>query len=149
MNYSAALAPTWKLPMNPSRPLLLALALAFALPAAADGAFDANLAIARQNLASEAGAAYDRKLGEAIASLAVTKQATDDCLRKHPGDHDVQGYLHFTTPTRYTLVLAPAGPFATCLGKAFEGHAVPAPPKLPWFNHFTFKYQAPAAGRTP
>ena len=135
--------------MNPTRPLLLALSLSFALPASADGAFDANLAIARQNLASEAGAAYDRKLGEAMAKLPVTRQATDECLRKHPGNHDVHGYLHFTAATRYTLVLAPASPFAACLAKAFEGHAVPAPPKLPWFNHFTFRYQAPAAGKTP
>jgi hypothetical protein len=132
--------------MNPARPLLLALALTTALPASADDAFDANLAIARQNLASEAGAAYDRKLGEAMAKLPLTAQATDECLARHPGDHDVQGYFHFTTPTRYTLVLVPAGRFATCLGKAFEGHAVPAPPKLPWFNHFTFQFQAPAVG---
>ena len=129
--------------------LLLAVALPFALPAAADDSFDANLALARQNLATVPGAAYDRTLGEAIQARPAVFEAMAACQRKHPGDQDLQGYFHFTSGTAYTVVLAPAGPFATCLGQALEGQALPAPPGLPWFNHFTFRYTAPAGGTTP
>lgn len=132
------------------RALLLALALPFALPAAAvDAAFDANLALARQNLATVPGAAYDRALGEAIMKLPAITEAMSACQRKHPEDQDLQGYFHFTTATAYRVVLAPASPFTACLAKALEGRALPAPPSLPWFNHFTFRYTAPAAGSVP
>lgn len=136
--------------MNTLRALLLVVALPFVLPtAAADAAFDANLALARQNLATVPGAAYDRVLGEAIMPLPAVADAMRACQRKHPEDQKLQGYFHFASRTAYTVVLAPAGPFASCLGKALEGQALPAPPSLPWFNHFTFSYQAPVAGSAP
>lgn len=136
--------------MKSLQALLLVMALPFALPAlAADAAFDANLALARQNLATVPGAAYDRALGEAIMQLPAVAEAMGACQHKHPEDQKLQGYFHFTSRTDYTVVLAPAGPFASCLGKALEGQALPAPPSLPWFNHFTFSYTAPAAGSAP
>jgi hypothetical protein len=137
--------------MNPARPLLLALALAFALPAAAaaDGAFDANLAVARQNLATPAGAAYDRALGEAMREAPGATEAMGACLEKNPGDQDVQGFFHFTSGRAYSVVLAPAGPFADCLAKALSDRSLPAPPSLPWFNHFTFVYTSATAGQAP
>ena len=122
-----------------SRCFLLALAMAFAAPAPADDSFDANLAAARQNLASEAGAAYDRALGEAIAAIPAVAQAMEKCQRKFKGSPSLQGYLHISAPGTYTVVLAPSGPNAACLAKALEGHALPAPPRLPWFNHVTFQ----------
>lgn len=136
--------------MNTLRVLLLAFAMPIALPAAAaDAAFDANLALARQNLATVPGAAYDRALGEAIMKLPAVAEAMAACQRKHPEDQNLQGYFHFTTAAAYRVVLAPASPFATCLGAALEGQSLPAPPSLPWFNHFTFRYTAPADGAAP
>ena len=124
-----------------------ALLLAFALPAAAEDAFDANLAIARQHLATPAGAAYDRALGEAMRKAPGATEAMGACLAKHPGDRDIQGFFHFASGRQYSVVLAPAGPFAVCLAKALSGHPLPAPPRLPWFNHFTFVHASATAGQ--
>lgn len=121
------------------RCLLLALAMAMATPALADESFDANLATARQNLASETGAAYDRALGEAIEKAPGLAQALTACMEKFPGNPPLQGYLHFSAPAAYTVVLAPAGPAASCLAKALEGRALPPPPSVPYFNHVTLQ----------
>ena len=129
--------------------LLLATALATPSLAVADARFDANLALARQNLATPAGAAYDRRLGEAAAQIPALAEGISACLRAHPGNHDVQGYFHFESAQRYTVALAPSGPFATCLTQALEGQVLPAPPTLPWFNHFTLQNTDPAAGSSP
>jgi hypothetical protein len=129
--------------------LLFALAMSLALPAAADEAFDANLAIARQNLATPAGAAYDRALGDAMRAAPGVSEAMTACLEKHPGDHSVQGFFHITSPGGYKVVLAPADPFSACLVAALEGWSLPAPPSLPWFNHFTLVTKAAGADPTP
>ena len=125
--------------MTPLRALLLALLIPAALPAAADATYDAQLALARQNLATEAGAAYDRTMAEAMMGDPAVVQAVGACQQQHaPGPgQGVEGYFHFTSNTQYTVTLMPAGPFATCLGKALAGRTLPAPPSLPWFNHFT------------
>ena len=125
--------------------LTLAVVMGFALPAAAaDPAADANLALARQNLATEEGAAFDREMGMAMMAIPAATEAVAACQRAHPGHHELQGYFHFTSATDYRLVLAPQSPFADCLARALQGRAVPAPPSLPWFNHFTFRTQGPA-----
>ena len=119
--------------------LLLALLLPAALPAAADATYDANLALARQNLATVDGAAYDRTMATAMMGNPAVVEAVGACQRQHPPGpgQGVEGYFHFTSASSYTVTLVPAGPFATCLVKALEGRAMPAPPSLPWFNHFT------------
>jgi len=129
-----------KIPL-PFRAASLAVGLALGTPAGADQTFDAHLATARHNLATEAGAAYDLALGQAVEKVPAVTQAMTACLRKHPGNHALQGYFHFTAPAAYTVMLAPAGPFAACLSKALEGQPLPAPPGVPYFNHFTFTVQ--------
>ena len=127
--------------------LLLPAAVAATTPG--DASFDSQLALARQNLATEAGAAYDRALAEAMRPHPAVSEAINACLRNHPGDQDVQGYFHFTSASKYTVVLSPTGPFATCIAKALQGQPLPAPPRLPWFNHFTLRTEAAATGATP
>lgn len=137
-----------------TQPLLGLLALVLCVPAAVcaatpDASYDANLAVARQNLATKAGQDYDRALGGAVMKLPAVAKAMGACQTRHPGDQSVQGYFHFSAAGQYTVVLAPKGPFANCLTKALEGLSLPAPPRLPWFNHFTYAFQAPKAGQAP
>lgn len=127
--------PTLKYPI----PLMLAFALAPALGATED--FDTKYAKSRENLASEAGVAYDRQLGLAMQALPALQPAMSRCLEKNPQPQDVHGYFEFTSASEYRVVLRPASDYATCLEKALSGHGVPAPPKLPWLNHFTLARQ--------
>ncbi|MFY2762496.1 hypothetical protein [Arenimonas sp. MALMAid1274] len=122
--------------MKPACLLLFALACQPVLAAVDD--FDTKLAKARENLASEAGAAYDRKLGLAMQALPALVPAMKDCATRHPEQQDVHGYFEFTAGAPYRVVLRPASPYAGCLEKALSGHDVPAPPQLPWYNHFLF-----------
>jgi len=40
--------------------------------------------------------------------------------------------------TEYKLELLPHSDFSKCFSEALEGFTVPAPPTVPYFNHFTF-----------
>lgn len=133
-------------------PLAFAAVIAFALASGAaaantaggDKAFKKNYETAVTNLLSEGGRAYDHRLGTALQANKASTDAVGRCLRTHEGPHDLHGYFHFRSPSRYELVLEPRTPFAACLATALEGHAVPAPPRLPYFNHFTFRTEDPA-----
>jgi hypothetical protein len=141
---------------NPA-PLALAVALAFSLAAgnvaassaSDDKTFKKNYETAVGNLLTEGGRAYDRRLGAALQSNKASTDAVGLCLRTHKGPHDLHGYFHFRSPTRYELVIEPRTPFADCLAEAIEGHAVPPPPRLPYFNHFSLQTgdDAPPGGQ--
>ena len=117
------------------------LALCCGVASGASADFDAHYAKARENLASEAGAAYDRQLGASMDALPHLKRDMAACAEAHQGLQDAHGYLEFTTAQSYQVILQPDSDFSRCLAKALSGHAVPAPPSLPWFNHFSFSVQ--------
>ena len=123
-------------------PLLLMTALLGAAPSglAADEDFDARLREAIDNLDTADGARFDRELGMSLQSRPEMFDAVSACLRAHPGAHRLQGYFHFRTGRDYELVLRPDTRFARCLSAAMQGHAVPAPPRVPYVNHFTFSF---------
>jgi hypothetical protein len=117
-------------------------AAAFALPAAAaDNVFDANYRQARENVATAAGAAYDRALSEAMERSTTVQPAMAACLDAHADTRgDLHGYFQFAAGGNYQVILRPNGAFADCVESALEGQSLPAPPKLPWYNQFVFTW---------
>jgi hypothetical protein len=107
--------------------------------------FSVNEAIARQNLQTSEGAAFDRALGMALQGSPEFEPRMTECLVAHPGPQAVHGYFHFTSKTEYQLELRPQSEFSKCFSDALEGFSVPAPPTVPYFNHFTFS-AAPEEG---
>ncbi len=105
---------------------------------AAEREFNRGVSEARANGETEEGARYDRALGEAIQSLPEFAPSMSACLDGREGERSVHGYFHFTANANYTVVLEPRSPFSECLAQALEGHEVPAPPKMPYFNSFKF-----------
>lgn len=119
--------------------LLLLAACATASCTSGDAQFERNEKQARDNLATEAGAAYDQALGRGIEANPAALADITRCLEKHAGPHDVHGYYHFHAEDDFRVVLRPTTGFSTCLASALEGHAAPAPPSVPYFNPFTFQ----------
>lgn len=115
---------------------VMLLAITSAASGAAPG-FEANFAAAEANANTDQGALYDVALANALETDEV-RAGIDACLLANPGAQAVHGYFEIRSTTAYSVVLMPAGAFSNCLAKALEGHAVPAPPKLPYLNPFTF-----------
>ena len=119
--------------------LLLAALISLSSPAIAEAdRFSENEAIARANLQTTEGAAFDRALGMALQEMPELEPRMTKCLIAHPGPQAVHGYFHFTSDTEYQLELRPLSDFSKCFSEALEGFSVPAPPTVPYFNHFTF-----------
>ena len=129
--------------MQASRAICLALAFLCISPYAVSGSntFESNFAIAKKNAETGKGAAYDVALGTAMQKRADFAPKFKHCISSHPGHQAVRGYFHFTSFTKYRLVLEPKSGFSVCLSKALEGQKVPAPPSVPYFNHFTVSTQ--------
>ena len=124
--------------MNLKHLLLAALLSLSCLAIAAADQFSENEAIARKNLQTREGAAFDRALGMALQGMPEFEPRMTKCLIAHPGPQAVHGYFHFTSKTEYQLELKPVSEFSKCFSDALEGFSVPAPPTVPYFNHFTF-----------
>lgn len=116
--------------------LAIALGQAAGSANAADKAFQGNYAKARKNVTVPAGAAYDNKLGQAMQANPEYQRRFKDCAKRYPDKQAVHGYFRFSTATSYKVVLEPSSPFSGCLARALEGHRVPPPPSLPYFNPF-------------
>ena len=127
-------------PMQASRSICLALAFLCVSPYAVAGnnTFESNFAIAKKNAETEKGAVYDAMLGTAMQQHPDFAPKFSHCLSSHPGHQAVRGYFYFTSSTKYRLVLKPESGFSVCLSKALEGRKVPAPPSVPYLNHFAF-----------
>lgn len=126
------------------RSLVATSVLLFGIASAASGAdtsFEANFAAAEANANTDQGALYDVALANALETDQV-KAAIGVCLKANPGPQAVHGYFQFSSATAYSVVLMPASGFSQCLAKSLEGHAVPAPPRLPYLNPFTFTLAA-------
>ena len=120
--------------------MLSALAAPASVPA--DDGFEEKVAEARANEQLHAG--YERLLQRWFLAHKEASDRWGACLRTHRAKQDLRGYFEFGASGGYHVVLRPAGPFATCMVKAFEGHDLPAPPTRPYLH--SLRYQvAPVA----
>lgn len=124
--------------MNVCNCLIAALCLLAGIAVAADSSFTQNEMIAKSNLQTREGAAYDRSLGLALQARPEFEPNMTRCLEAHPGKQAVHGYFHFASSVTYRVVLQPRSQFSDCLANALEGFSVPPPPSVPYFNSFTF-----------
>ena len=129
--------------MRPMLPgLLLLTALALPVGVHADDGFEEKVSEARANEQLHAG--YERALQRWFLAHKEASDRWGACLRTHRAKQDLRGYFEFGPGEGYHVVLRPAGPFATCMVKAFEGHDLPAPPTRPYLH--SLRYQvAPVA----
>lgn len=118
--------------------VIVALLLGFGAVSASEDSFETNYAKAKANAATKEGAAYDAALGAAYEATPEFRGKVEECLLASPMPHDVHGYFQFTSKTEFTVVLEPKDTFSDCLSRAMLGQSVPAPPRVPYLNPFTF-----------
>ena len=116
--------------------VILSIWATFAI--AADGDFQSNVIKAQANGRTEAGATYDAILGKMLQNNVNFESSMTGCLTKNPGTQSVRGYFHFISANKYQVVLEPQNDFSACLANALEGHNLPEPPSIPYFNSFSF-----------
>ena len=114
------------------------LCLVSAMAWASDATFKVNEKVALENSLTTAGADYDYALGTTLQSHPRFESGMTACLNQYPGDQSVHGYFEFSGPNAYKVVLEPQSDFSACLAKSLEGFDVPEPPKIPYFNKFSF-----------
>jgi hypothetical protein len=127
--------------MRPLLPVLLMLSSFASASVPVDDGFEQKVSEARAN--EQFHARYERTLQRYFAANKDAAAKWGVCLRTHRRQ-DLRGYFEFGAKDGYRVVLRPAGAFATCMTKAFEGHKLPAPPVRPYLH--SLKYQvAPVA----
>lgn len=114
------------------------LAWVCASVAAADD-FESVRREAEKNLGSEAGADYDRWLGDFFKARPEVEKELTECVAGHDERPPLRGYVAFDRDGSYRYVLRPKGPFADCVSAAFAGFSPPPPPTLPYFNPFDLR----------
>ena len=124
--------------MRPQKTAAITLCLFTTLVAASGSGFKSNEEIAQANSVAPEGSSYDFALGTSMQANPKVLSGMTTCLEQSPGEQSVHGYFYFTSATQYKVELEPRSPFSECLEKALEGHRVPKPPEIPYFNKFNF-----------
>jgi hypothetical protein len=126
----------------------LAPILACTLATAACGGhapdFDADVAAAKANLATDEGEKYAVRIGRYFQTDAM-RESKRICLTEHPGQAGMyRGVYRFAADGSYKLEVRPDDELAACLVKIHENLDPPPPPSLPYVQMFEFEAKAPA-----